>query len=499
MATSHPRLHLSRWKSIYVRKQYFTRHLDWAVRSEFERTDTRCAIQTRTQPIQQSTGYAADDRSVHNASPSHRVIRHIDTQTLPIPSAGLEVNLSTRLSRYGTVQAINPEHQDDHFGGFGDLLSWHHSFPYLKRDLHRTLTTPLSPVLFVLDQGEVLPVARPVPYLRFRARVGHNSCFIGLSDGDYDGLGDIEYRALTVLLWIVSVYHIFTLLIPFAVLAPYMSTSKWKENFLPPNQKHRVISPIWYTAFQVVGGWANTGFSLVDQNLCPSNLKHRTLYLYSWSDWRSLEILAFFTDWFFFLPLNIGISVFEAVPVGQRFLLGLPGHRRFGARPSNAAGATNTASHHRSVELRDDVQKALPDRDEVRAAASLSPRRIFVDENDDIKNEADYPTTYPRVAIWGHCLGRHTRRQLSFEKLHALRRNEHVLKASYLHRHAARQARGLPVALDRVVVFPTVFMHKTSEKVRKMKTDRRVEGASALRIGSGRGEKLRSVNEDAIS
>jgi hypothetical protein len=59
--------------------------------------------------------------------------------------------------------------------------------------------------------------------------------------------------------------------------------------------------------------------------------------------------------------------------------------------------------------------------------------------------------------------------------------------------------RGLPVALDRVIMFPTVYMHKTSEKVRKMKTDQRVEGVSALRIGSGRGEKLRSVNEDAIS
>jgi hypothetical protein len=39
-------------------------------------------------------------------------------------------------------------------------------------------------------------------------------------------------------------YHIFTLSIPFAVLAPYRSTLKWKENFLPPNQ-HGVISPIW--------------------------------------------------------------------------------------------------------------------------------------------------------------------------------------------------------------------------------------------------------------
>jgi hypothetical protein len=59
--------------------------------------------------------------------------------------------------------------------------------------------------------------------------------------------------------------------------------------------------------------------------------------------------------------------------------------------------------------------------------------------------------------------------------------------------------RGLPVALGREIVSPTEPMHKTSEKVEKMKTDRRVEGASALRVGSGQGEKLPSVNEDAIS
>jgi len=35
------------------------------------------------------------------------------------------------------------------------------------------------------------------------------------------------------------------LLIPFAVLAPYMSMSRWKDEFLPPNQ-HRVINPIWW-------------------------------------------------------------------------------------------------------------------------------------------------------------------------------------------------------------------------------------------------------------
>ena len=30
-----------------------------------------------------------------------------------------------------------------------------------------------------------------------------------------------------------------------------------------------------------------------------------------------------FTDWFFFLVLNIGISDFDSIPVGQRFLIGL--------------------------------------------------------------------------------------------------------------------------------------------------------------------------------
>ncbi len=40
--------------------------------------------------------------------------------------------------------------------------------------------------------------------LRFNARVGHNSRFIGLSDDDYEELDGVGYRVLTVLLWIVS-------------------------------------------------------------------------------------------------------------------------------------------------------------------------------------------------------------------------------------------------------------------------------------------------------
>jgi hypothetical protein len=96
-------------------------------------------------------------------------------------------------------------------------------------------------------------------------------------------------------------YYISMLLIPFVVLAPYMSMPKWKDDFLPPNQ-HRVINPIWcvqvtlicspltncvgpsrrYSAFQIVGAWANTGFSLVDQNLLPFQTAYPLLLFMVW-------------------------------------------------------------------------------------------------------------------------------------------------------------------------------------------------------------------------
>jgi len=114
------------------------------------------------------------------------------------------------------VQTINPQHQDDHFGGFPNPLTWfikllHRLFPSLKRNVRRTLTIPLTPRLLAPDQGEIPQGARPVPYLRFRARVGHNSRFIGLSDDNYEELGGVEYRALTALFWIVSGVSTFSL------------------------------------------------------------------------------------------------------------------------------------------------------------------------------------------------------------------------------------------------------------------------------------------------
>ncbi|KAF8491090.1 hypothetical protein F5888DRAFT_1738493, partial [Russula emetica] len=46
-----------------------------------------------------------------------------------------------------------------------------------------------------------------------------------------------------------------------------MSMSRWKDDFLPPEQ-HRVIIPIWNTAFQVIGALGKEYVLQVPFNSC---------------------------------------------------------------------------------------------------------------------------------------------------------------------------------------------------------------------------------------
>ncbi|KAH8982284.1 TrkH-domain-containing protein, partial [Lactarius akahatsu] len=617
--------------TVYFRKRHLTQHLYLAIKSEFDRTKTRDSGR-RTMSLRTPARQKVNFRRVHNnMAPSPLVIHRVDTEPKLISSMDFSASqdYSDRLigsaeymvyagpTRRRTVQTINPQHKDDTLG-FGSPVNWfvetlQRLFPSLGRNIHRTFTMPDAPRLLVSDQGEVPPGARPVSYLSFKARVGHNSRFIGLSDDDYEELGGVEYRALSALLWIVSGYYFITLLIPVAVLAPYMSMSKWKDNFQPPNQ-HRVINPVWFSAFQVVGAWANTGFSLVDQNLIPFQTAYPLLMSMVWlalagntgfvggclpdleagcslslqpilwinykltrkrscretlhflldhprrcfiylfpsrQTWFLLTVLVIlnFTDWFLFLVLNIGIPVFDAVPVGRRFLLGLVQavSVRFAGFQSIAISALAPALQVVYFVMM--YVSAYPIAMSVRSTNVYEERSlgIFEDEEDDIdiENEEDYPVTDSRVAVWGRYLARHTRRQLSFDmwwlafalflicvaERSQLRNPENaswfttfavffeivsaygtvglslgipsknfslsgaMSKLSKLIICAVMlrgRHRGLPVALDRAIVFPTEFVHKAGEKVRGMKMAKRQAEAAA----EERREKLPTVNED---
>lgn len=78
--------------------------------------------------------------------------------------------------------------------------------PSLHKKLQRTVTMPLSETLIPSDANIVPPPTSPskrVPYISFKAIVGRNSAFYGLSEANIEELGGVEYRALTALLWIV--------------------------------------------------------------------------------------------------------------------------------------------------------------------------------------------------------------------------------------------------------------------------------------------------------
>lgn len=145
-------------------------------------------------------------------------------------------------------------------------------FPNLEKRFVRTLTIPRTQTIQtqVGVAGDVLDTdnARFVKYISFNAVVGRNSKFHLLTASNLEELGGVEYRALTALLYLVAFYYLFTQLLAFTVIAPYISQPRWEETFVPP-AVHKKVVPAWFAAFQVVSAFTNTGMSLSDSSMTP--------------------------------------------------------------------------------------------------------------------------------------------------------------------------------------------------------------------------------------
>ncbi|KAA1472120.1 hypothetical protein DENSPDRAFT_161945 [Dentipellis sp. KUC8613] len=401
----------------------------------------------------------------------------------------VDFDLRRRMTRRATVtgqpvilQTASSKHQDDDFGGFGNPLQIAHAafkrfMPATHERLKRKMTMPAVATLVSthsLASGMVPEGARQVPYLSFEARVGRNSRFHGLTDDDCEELGGIEYRALTALLWIVPLFVFGSMLIPFAVIAPYMSISRWKSNFLPP-QQHRVIDPVWYSAFEVMGAWANTGMSLVDQNLvpfqrayplllmvmyvglagntafpillrlliwviykcCPKTSQLRETLHFLLDHPRRCFILLFparqtwllfisliflnITDWFFFLILDLGNPTVDAIPVGIRVLLAAVQAVAVRLAGFQTLSIAALAPSVKVLYLIMMYVSAYPIAMSIRATNVYEEKSLGVfDEESDVEEEEDqddaqYSENDTRVSILGRYLGRHIRRQLAFD------------------------------------------------------------------------------------
>ena len=167
-------------------------------------------------------------------------------------------------------------------------------FPKASMKVSRTMTMPRTNSIAgrgTINSG-MAEETKEVPYISFSAVVGRNSRFHDLTEEQMDELGGVEYRGLRVLLYIVSgvchmissqksdaniQYFIFLQLAAFVIIAPYIDAGKRYEDVFDSQPKH--VSTTWFSLFNAVSAFTNTGTSLSDASLVP----FQTAYLMNFS------------------------------------------------------------------------------------------------------------------------------------------------------------------------------------------------------------------------
>ncbi|KAH9911185.1 cation transport protein-domain-containing protein [Fomitopsis serialis] len=319
------------------------------------------------------------------------------------------------------------------FGGFPmphELFTslFRRLFPQLEQKMTRTMTMPRTRT--IVSQQSLAPSGRPVTYISFDAVVGRNSEFKELTNEQLEELGGVEYRALG------------PCSAGMGIIAPYMSMSRWQNDFHPP-QLYRDVSPIWFSAFQVVSAYTNTGMSLEDESMVPFQKAYLMIFILiflilagntalRFGIWvlskvvpqgsRLNETLHFLldhprrcfvylfpshqtclTDWFCFLVLDLGNPTITSIPVGVRVVIGT-----LQALAVRAAGfATVTLADLAPAVKSVDLSHLL--------VSMLMFVRSTNDEDEEESAEDDFNPTGNRVTVWSRYLAMHMRKQLSFD------------------------------------------------------------------------------------
>ncbi|KAL4263130.1 Potassium transport protein [Pleurotus pulmonarius] len=313
---------------------------------------------------------------------------------------------------------------------------------------------------------EIQPYQPPPSYLRFNPVIGRNSTFYLQSEEQLIELGGVEYRALNALLILVPCYHIGLQLIAFIILAPYISTHKWSSNFVPP-QVHRRIPPPWFALFQSISSYTNNGMSLVDQSMVPfqrayvmvmvmaflilagntcfpiflrfliwaiSRLVRREsrlyetlqflldhprrcfLYLFpSHQTWYLLTVVISltFTDWFFFVILDIDNPDLATIPIGLKCFIGI-----LQAVSIRTAGVATVAmsSIAPAVKVLYVVMMYIS---VYPIALSIRSTNVYEEQSlgiyAEIHDEDRFVPSGSRARVWGNYIALHARRQLAFD------------------------------------------------------------------------------------
>ena len=181
--------------------------------------------------------------------------------------------------------------KNENMGGFP--YPTHTLLRFIKRFLPKLSQSLTIPRTWTNASQQEYASAGTYSYLSFPAIIYKNSAFRALTEDQLEELGGVEFRALNALLWIVglvsirelnpeldlilSQYHVLSQLFCFIIIAPYLSLPRWRSIFEPPNL-HKYVSPVWYSAFQVVSAYTTLGMSLVDQSMVPFQEAYPLIY-----------------------------------------------------------------------------------------------------------------------------------------------------------------------------------------------------------------------------
>ena len=101
--------------------------------------------------------------------------------------------------------------------------------------------------------------------------IARNSQFYGLTEEERDALGGVEYRAVSLLSWLVPAYFVLFQLIAAIGCGAYIAMNK------PEVAAEFGVNPWWAGAFNAVSAFNNSGMSLIDANMVPFNRSYYML------------------------------------------------------------------------------------------------------------------------------------------------------------------------------------------------------------------------------
>lgn len=107
-------------------------------------------------------------------------------------------------------------------------------------------------------------------------RIARNSQFHGLSEAEREELGGYEYRAVSLLAWLVPLYFVSWQL--FGALG----CGAWIAYNNPSSARTNGLNPFWVGAFNAISAFNNSGMSLVDANMTAYQRSYYLLITMSW-------------------------------------------------------------------------------------------------------------------------------------------------------------------------------------------------------------------------